>query len=82
MTCENPPMRATGWRKSSFSSASSNCVEVLWRKSTFSTASSNCVEVGFGPDVVAARDSKNPLGPVLVFAPDRWSAFLGVLAAS
>jgi hypothetical protein len=65
MSCENPAMRATAWRKSSFS-----------------TATSECVEVGFGSDMVAARDSKNPLGPVLVFAPARWSAFLGTLTAS
>jgi hypothetical protein len=80
-------MRATDWtsaewRKSSFSSANSNCVEVLWRKSSRSSATSNCVEVGFGPDMVAARDSKNPLGAVLVFAPARWSAFLGTLTRS
>lgn len=64
------------WRKSSYSSASSNCVEVSWRKSTFSTANSECVEVAITPDLVSARDSKNPSGPRLTFPPNRWSAFV------
>jgi hypothetical protein len=52
-----------------------------WRTSSRSSANSNCVEVGFGDEVVGARDSKNPVGPVLVFAPARWSAFLGTITA-
>jgi hypothetical protein len=69
-------MSAQVWRKSSFSTANSNCVEVSWRKSSFSSANSNCVEVAVTPEVVAARDSKNASGPVLTFVPARWSAFL------
>jgi hypothetical protein len=48
----------------------------MWRKSSRSTASSECVEVAVTGEIVAARDSKNPGGPVLVFAPGRWTAFL------
>jgi hypothetical protein len=48
----------------------------VWRKSSFSTANSDCVEVSFAPETVAARDSKNPDGPVLAFAPTPWLAFL------
>jgi hypothetical protein len=52
---------------------------VGWRKSSYSTASSECVEVGFGGEVVAARNSKNSAGPILVFAPAPWSAFLSTI---
>jgi hypothetical protein len=49
-----------------------------WRKSTRSGSSGNCVEVADNlPGVVAVRDSKNPAGPALVFAPDEWRAFVG-----
>jgi hypothetical protein len=58
-----------------------------WRKSSFSGGNGGtCVEIAFvpGPDkssgrVVAVRDSKNPGGSVLTFAPAEWAAFtLGV----
>ncbi len=47
-----------------------------WRKSTRS-GNSECVEVADGlPGVVGVRDSKDPAGPVLVFAPAAWRAFV------
>jgi hypothetical protein len=50
----------------------------VWRKSSYSSGNGGaCVEVaGNLPDVVAVRDSKNPEGPALVFAPQEWRAFL------
>ncbi|MET8529063.1 DUF397 domain-containing protein [Micromonospora sp. NPDC005172] len=54
-----------------------------WRKSTRSNGSGgNCVEVADNlPEVVAVRDSKDPGGPMLVFPPDAWRAFVGSGAA-
>jgi hypothetical protein len=49
----------------------------VWTKSTKST-NGNCIEVArlhrghFG-----VRDSKNPNGPVLIFTPGEWDAFVG-----
>jgi len=35
-----------------------------------------CVEVARNlPDTVAVRDSKDPDGPTLAFAPEQWQAF-------
>ncbi len=51
-----------------------------WRKTTRSNGSGggNCVEVADNlPGVVAVRDSKDPTGPVLVFTPGAWRAFVG-----
>ncbi|HEY2960056.1 MAG TPA: DUF397 domain-containing protein [Actinomycetota bacterium] len=48
----------------------------MWRKSTRSYTN-GCVEVAFVDGQVAVRDSKDPSGPVLVFTPFEWTAFLG-----
>jgi hypothetical protein len=53
-------MRATAWRKSSFSGE----------------AGSNCVEVGFASGGAAVRDSKNVAGPHLVFGTGAWREFV------
>jgi hypothetical protein len=34
------------------------------------------VEVAETPDAIGVRDSKDPTGPVLVFAPNAWRAFI------
>ena len=48
-----------------------------WRKSSWSGGNAgNCVEVARNlPGAVAVRDSKDPDGPKLTFAPDEWVAF-------
>ena len=47
-----------------------------WRKSSHSFSNGNCVEVGQDGEDVGMRDSKDPDGPVLVFGPVAWTAFL------
>jgi hypothetical protein len=47
-----------------------------WFKSSRSSAMKDCVEVAFLEEgLVGVRDSKNPTGPALVFAPNEWDAF-------
>ncbi|PAZ13337.1 DUF397 domain-containing protein [Streptomyces sp. SA15] len=50
----------------------------IWHKSSYSGGGGDdCLEVADGhPAVVPVRDSKNPLGPKLVFRPDAWTAFV------
>lgn len=49
-----------------------------WVKSSLSFSNGNCLEVAGLPDGgVGVRDSKHPDGPVLVFTPAEWHAFLG-----
>ena len=48
---------------------------VNWHKSSHST-NNGCVEVAQIDDQIAVRDSKDPSGPVLVFTPHEWRAFL------
>jgi hypothetical protein len=47
----------------------------MWQKSSYSGYNGECVEVAMGAGI-AVRDSKNPAGPVLRFAPGAWRAFL------
>ncbi|MFP8943775.1 DUF397 domain-containing protein [Streptomyces fenghuangensis] len=49
-----------------------------WRKSSYSNQDGGaCVEVADNlPGTVPVRDSKNPHGPALAFAPDAWASFL------
>jgi hypothetical protein len=48
----------------------------VWRKSTRSDSNGQCVSWAFLDDVVAVRDDKDPSGPVLVFTPGEWHAFV------
>ncbi|MCP2261827.1 protein of unknown function (DUF397) [Streptoalloteichus tenebrarius] len=52
-----------------------------WRKSSRSSGQNGqCVEVaGKLVGVAAVRDSKNPTGPALVFAPAAFAAFVGAV---
>ncbi|WTR19335.1 DUF397 domain-containing protein [Streptomyces sp. NBC_00138] len=52
-----------------------------WRKSTYSGMQNDCVEVAPVDGRVAARDSKNPAGPALVFSGSEWAAFVSGVAA-
>jgi hypothetical protein len=53
-----------------------------WRKSSFSGGGgSNCVEVADAGPAVAVRDSKDALGPVLVFGQHAWRQFAGKVKA-
>ena len=48
-----------------------------WFKSSYSQGTSECVEVAWLSDGgVGVRDSKNPTGPALVFAPAEWDSFM------
>jgi hypothetical protein len=67
------------WRKSSYSTAGQNCVEVQWRKSSYSTSGQECVEVAYGEQAVGLRDSKNPEGDRLAVSPRVWRGFLARL---
>jgi len=47
-----------------------------WFKSSRSSSGKECVEVAhLSQGHVGVRDSKNPTGPALVFAPTEWDAF-------
>jgi hypothetical protein len=49
-----------------------------WRKASYSNGNGGaCVEVAQNlPGIVAVRDSKDPGGPALAFAPASWQALL------
>ncbi|MFF8016043.1 DUF397 domain-containing protein [Streptomyces sp. NPDC007929] len=56
-----PDLTAAVWRKSSYSGGGANdCVEVA----------DNCA------GIIPVRDSKQPQGPILVFATTSWTSFL------
>ncbi len=50
-----------------------------WFKSSRSSQANGCVEVAFlEADTIGLRDSKdNGQGPVLIFTPAEWDAFIG-----
>ncbi|MFD4656076.1 DUF397 domain-containing protein [Kitasatospora sp. NPDC058444] len=52
--------------------------DLAWRKSSYSGGEGgDCIEVASGLlDSVAVRDSKDPHGPALGFAPEAWRSFV------
>lgn len=53
-----------------------NATDAQWFKSSHSQGHAECVEVAWLADgTIGIRDSKNPTGPALVFAPGDWAAF-------
>jgi hypothetical protein len=51
--------------------------QATWFKSSKSGPNcDNCVEVGYATGAVGVRDSKDRTGPVLVFDPRDWHAFV------
>lgn len=52
-----------------------------WFKSSYSQAGGECVEVAHMATAVGVRDSKNTDGPVLVFGPGEWDAFIRAVLA-
>ncbi len=57
--------------------------EDAWFKSSYSGgANNNCVEIANLTATraqVGVRDSKNPSGPALLFAPAAWTSFIGLV---
>lgn len=79
-------MTDLSWFKSSYSSEQGgNCLEVAydWHKSSHSSEQGGaCVEVAAHPATIHVRDSKDPQGPHLDFAPGVWAAFTSFAAGS
>ncbi len=49
---------------------------LTWRKAQLSTNNGSCVEIASVVGKIALRDSKDASGPILVYTPAEWSAFL------
>ena len=49
---------------------------LAWRKARRSTNNGECVEVASVVGKIALRDSKDPGGPILLYTPPEWMAFL------
>ncbi|MFC4531550.1 DUF397 domain-containing protein [Sphaerisporangium dianthi] len=47
-----------------------------WHKSSYSGQQENCVEVAHLDRTRAVRDSKRPVGPVLLFSSSDWQEFI------
>jgi hypothetical protein len=63
----------TGWRKSSYSNSSANCVEVSFAATPGARGAGTMAHV----EMVGVRDSKQlGSGPVLEFSTAAWNGFL------
>lgn len=62
------------WRKSSYSNANDDCIEVAlgWVKSSYSNDGDNCVEVALDSLCVGVRDSKDVRGGELYVPAASW----------
>jgi hypothetical protein len=49
---------------------------LIWQKAQSSTNNGQCVEIASVVGKVAIRDSKDPEGPMLVYTPTEFNAFL------
>lgn len=56
---------------------SSDLTELDWRKAQRSVNNGQCVELARTGGMIVIRDSKNPVGPVLMCTLVEWQAFLG-----
>jgi hypothetical protein len=66
----------TGWRKSSYSNSSANCVEVAFAATRHAFTSDSHEPLAVGRKV-GVRDSKqHGSGPVLEFSAGAWNRFL------
>jgi Domain of unknown function (DUF397) len=50
--------------------------ELNWVKAKRSGSNGQCIEIASAADKIAIRDSKDPDGPILVYTPGEFKAFL------
>jgi len=76
--------RGPNWRKSTYSNAQGDCVEVglTWRKSTHSNGTGNCLEVATETRAVLIRDTTNRSGATLTVPAQAWRVLLTKVRAS
>lgn len=58
------------------SSIDAHALAANWRKASHSIGNGACVEVGSVGSRVLVRDSVNPTGPAIPYAPEAWQGFI------